>query len=133
MEQYLLLNVYQENWYMLGPGSIESVRWLIFSDGSFKIEMNYLLEDADFDNRFVRNVVTKTGRLGKRQFDRMMTILNEEWIDSSINSDACDGSGWKIKLLYPSGRTKKSSGKIRYIYGQPIERIVELLPNPENY
>ena len=89
-------------------------------------------EDFDYNDRLSRTIVTKTGRLGKRQFDQMIKILNEEWIDPTINSVACDGAGWQIKMLYPSGRTKKSSGKLGYIYGQPIERIVKLLPDPDN-
>ena len=111
----------------MGPGSWESTEWFVFSDGSYKAVLSYIpnhLDNYDFTKREVKEIV---GFFSEADFSLLCTIMDEEWIDPTINCDACDGEAWQIKMYYPSGRTKKSSGKLGYIYYQPIERLVEIL------
>ena len=128
MKQYLLLQVTVNNWGLLGPGEWVSNSWSVFSDGSYKLETSFLPDDG-FAHPIKLKTKSKSGCFENEQFTQMLAILNEKWIDPSIDSDACDGTAWQIKQFYPSGRTKRSSGKLGYIYGQPIERIAVFFRN----
>ena len=115
---YVFLKATNWNWGLIGPGDWEETKWLIYSDGTYEVAASYVLDN---------NIHKTKGRLAPDQFVTLQMILSEDWFDPGIDSEACDGEAWQFKLLYPSGRTKKSSGKPRYIYGQPIERIAVLL------
>lgn len=119
---FLLLKATSWNWGLKGPGDWDETKWFIYSDGTYETATSYVLDD------YIRE---SKGMLDLDQFAELQKILSEEWFDPGIDSDAYDGDAWQFKLLYPSGRVKKSSGKPRYIYGQPIERIVPLLPRED--
>lgn len=126
-DKILLLKAVNHNWGMTGPGDWESTEWFVFSDQSYRAVLSYrpdLSDDDDFTKRTIKEI---KGSFSKAEFTLLCTILDEKWIDPAINSEACDGEAWQIKMLYPSGRTKKSSGKLGYIYHQPIERIAKIL------
>lgn len=126
-EKVILLKASNENWSMMGPGSWTGTEWFVFTDRSYKAVLSYIpdrFNDYDFTKREVKEVV---GTFSEADYSLLCAILDEEWLDPSINSDACDGEAWQIKTLYPSGRTKKTSGKLGYIYFQPIERLVGIL------
>ena len=53
----------------------------------------------------------------------------EQWRDPNIDSDACDGSAWTFSHYDPEGHLIKTTGKVGYIYGQPIlEGLAKVLP-----
>ena len=118
----ILLKATNWNWGLKGPGYWDETKWIIYSDGTYEAETSFFLDD---------NIRKSEGILAPDQFAKLQKLLSEDWFDPGIDSYACDGDAWQFKLLYPSGRTKKSSGKPRYIYGQPIERIVPLLPRED--
>ena len=115
---YVLLKATNWNWGLKGPGYWDETKWIIYSDGTYEAVTSYVLDD---------NIRETEGILAPDQFAELQKVLSEEWFDPGIDSDAYDGDAWQIKLLYPSGRVKKSIDEPRYIYGQPIERIVSLL------
>lgn len=131
-DKVLLLKAVNHNWSVIGPGSWTGTEWFVFTDGSYKAVISFmpnLFDDYNLTKREVREVV---GTFSEDEYSLLCTILDEEWIDPSINSSACDGEAWQIKMLYPSRRTKKSSGKLGYIYDQPIERLVRVLNKKVN-
>ena len=128
MEQYLLVRATVENWGIICPGKWESQTMSVFSDGTYESEIVFCHDPVFSESQNQNEHRVQTGRIKKEQFNQMMTILNEEWIDSDICSDGCDGVAWQIKMFYPSGRTKRSTGKLGYIYGQPIARITKFFP-----
>ncbi len=126
-EKALLLKANNHNWSLKGPGSWVSTEWFVFSDRSYKAVVSYLpdcFDNNDFTKKQVKEVA---GNLSETDYSFLCIIINEEWIDPAISSDGCDGEAWQIKMYYPSGRTKKSSGTLGYIYCQPIERLAEIL------
>lgn len=131
-DKVLLLKAVNQNWGMTGPGDWESIEWFVFSDRSYRAVLSFrpfLFDGVDFADSTVREI---NGSFTKKEFSLLTTIIEEEWIDPTISCHACDGEAWQIKLLYPSGRTKKSSGKLGYIYGQPIERLAKVLSKKVN-
>lgn len=125
-DKVLLLKAINYNWSEMGPGDWESTEWFVYSDRSYRAALSYRpdLFDDDVTKRKVKEV---KGSFSKAEFSLLCKIIDEKWIDPSISSEAYSGEAWQIKMLYPSGRTKKSSGKLGYIYHQPIERLVKIL------
>ena len=123
----LLLKAVNHNWGMTGPGDWESTEWFVFSDRSYRAVLSYRPDLSDDGELTEKTIKEFKGSFSKAEFSLICKILDGKWIDPAINSEACDGEAWQIKMLFPSGRTKKSSGKLGYIYHQPIEQLVHIL------
>ena len=132
-KRYLLLKASNYNWNETCPESWESTEWSLFSDRTYKAVLKYVpdisfeLNHGSYVREERRTIREIEGSFSKGEFKDLLSILNEKWVNAAIKPSGCDGEAWQIKMLYPSGKTKKSSGKLGYIYGQPIEQLTIIL------
>ena len=131
MKKKLLIKAICHNWDLMGPGSWKTVKWKIFDDGSFlkvtKYNYNRLEEHSVAELIKGRDEV-ENGHIPQEVYQRIKNILDEEWIDNSIDSKACDGEAWEITCFKQTGEIVKKID-LRYVYGQPIERLSNILNN----
>ena len=128
--RYLLLQAICANWGLKGPGSLRRKTYRIYSDGTFSREDNFILDDEDgktLDDILQGKTITIEGQLSQLQMTHIISLLSEDWLNPDINSFVCDGAAWQIKQYYPSGKTKKTTGELRHIYRQPIERLADYI------
>ena len=136
------------------PGEWVAITWQIYSDGSWKMQIeqepeidefpewdNPVLEDIeDFmasynpeDNYKIpeNHIFTKTGIMDQIDFAKLcMAIAKEPWREQGIVSEVLDGEVWRIEYFAPDGTILRSSGDIGYIDGHKVlEEIVDCLPN----
>lgn len=128
--RYLFLRAIRENWGLIGPGDLITETYSIFSDGSFSLEKKYNPSDFDrkpLDDFLNEDTITIEGYLNQSQMEHVIELLSEDWKNPDIDSFSCDGEAWQIKQYYPSGKTKKTTGEVQQIYGQPIERLADYI------
>lgn len=129
MKKKLFVSAECHNWGLMGPGSWRTVTWSIFDDGSFRKITKYNYDKPE-KNSFIELLKGRdeilNGRIQNELLLRMKSILDEEWIDDSTNSSACDGVAWEITRFDQTGGVVKKMN-LRYIYGQPIEKFITML------
>ena len=123
IETHLILQAYNENWGLIGPGDWHSVTWRIFSDGSYSINSSFGSDDE------FGKPVRRWGKMRAPSFHKLTEAISCEWNEGLFDVDGCDGNAWAIEQYDEKGKILRSSGPLGYIYGkEKIERIIKLLP-----
>ena len=122
MDKFLLLNARKENLDMAGPGEWQTIRWSVFSDGSYTIQVRFVPDKERPDSG------EKSGIMKKDRFARLGEALLPEW-KTNLYSCACDGAAWQFEQYSPDGTVVRSTGELRAIFGNEVlEQIAALLP-----
>lgn len=132
MKKQMLLKAELHNWSLIGPGAWTTVTWIIFYDGSYKIEREFNPEWEDmFAGSREKNRFEEYGRLDKKGLNKLKRQIDKDpWRNPKIQCHACDGVAWIIEAFSEYGDIMKTSGELDYIYGQKVlEGIVKCLPN----
>ena len=122
----------EHNWGLKRAGDWNIITWKIYYDRSFLKSVETipgLNDDLTEIPNTIRDAVS--GEMEPEAFEELRTLLEtEKWRILGRDINACDGVAWKIDFYSPDGELRNSSGKLGYIYGEPVlERIVETLPD----
>ena len=113
----IVLEIKNNNWGLIGPGSWKERKWIIYDDMSVCHTIIYNLTE--------NNTNTFNFELSKDEFDSIISNLELAKNDST-NVDACDGEAWEF-IEYNNGMEvwKRNKG---YIYGiSSLEKVIDIL------